>query len=491
GNAIVIDSHSTVLPQIMTSIPESATPALFQFFQFALNPTSYQTHLSRRFGDIFRAYISFRRQQYGQETRLFILSEPKALQQILSQDTGKVFSAPGEVNQLLAPLVGNNSVILVSGQTHRRRRQMVTPPFHGERLKVFGDLILQITGEVMAEVPADRPFSARFYMQKLTMRVILEAVFGLHQSDRYQTLEKLLADRVNMSSTPLTSLSLFIPALQKDWGPWSAGRRVKHLAAAIDAILFAEIEERRQTGVADRTDVLSLLMAAEDENGDSMSNEELRDELLTLLLAGHETTATALTWALYWLHRHPETRTKIRAELDTVPTPWDPMALLRLPYLSAFCNEVLRIHPVAMFTFPRRVEQPVTLLNHELRQGDLIMGSIYLLHQREDLYPNSQEFRPERFLEREFSPYEFMPFGGGVRRCVGSALALYELKLALAQMVQHWELSLETQRTLKPYRRGLTLGPNGEVMLRKVADRSPSLPTPTPIAPPETPVLSR
>lgn len=473
----------------MTTIPESTTSPRLQFFQWALDPVGYQERCARQLGDIFRAYISPNPNYYS---RLLMLSKPQALQQMLSQDTGKVFSSPGEVNAMLAPLLGNNSMILVSGHTHRRRRQMVTPPFHGERLKVFGDLILTITEEVMAEVPSDRAFSARMVMQRLTMRVILEAVFGMHQSDRYRTLEKLLADRLNMTATPLTSLSLFFPALQKDWGAWSPGRRIKHLSTATDEILFAEIQERRNTGVADRSDILSLLMAAQDENGDSMGNEELRDELMTLLMAGHETTATALTWALYWLHRHPAAIAQIRAELATVPTPWDPMAILRLPYLTAFCNEVLRIHPIAMLTFPRRVEQPVTLLGYDLQVGDLLMGSIYLLHQREDLYPNPQVFRPERFLEREFSPYEFMPFGGGVRRCVGSALALYEMKLALAQMVEHWDLSLETQGTLKPHRRGLTLGPNGEVMVRKVAARTSQATPAAPASPtPEAPVLSR
>ncbi|MGA1625822.1 MAG: cytochrome P450 [Prochlorothrix sp.] len=474
----------------MTTIPESTTPPWLQFFQWAFDPVGYQERNHRQLGDLFRAYITLTPSQYQ---RLLILSDPKAIQQMLSQDTGQIFSAPGEVNAMLAPLLRNNSIVLVSGPTHRRRRQMVTPPFHGERLKVFGDLILSIAQEVMAEVPTDRAFSARVRMQQLTMRVILEAVFGMHQSDRYRTLEKLLADRLNMTSTPLTSLALFLPWLQKDWGPWSAGHKVDRLKAATDEILFAEIQERREAGVADRRDILSLLMTATDENGEAMSTPELRDELMTLLMAGHETTATALTWALYWLHRQPETLTTIRSELASVSTPWDPMELLRLPYLSAFCNEVLRIHPIAMFTFPRRVEQPTTLLGHELEVGDILMGSIYLLHQREDLYPNPHIFRPERFLEREYSPYEFMPFGAGVRRCVGSALALYEMKLTVAHLVHHWDFSLETQRTLKPHRRGVTLGPDGEVMLRKMADRSSTTPRPlSPSSPAaEAEVLSR
>jgi len=218
--------------------------------------------------------------------------------------------------------------------------------------------------------------------------------------------------------------------------------------------------------------VLSLLMAATDENGNHLTDQELRDELMTLLLAGHETTATALTWGFYLLLRHPPILAKLQAELATLPTPWDPLQVIRLPYLEAVCNEILRIHPVAMITFPRRVESTTTLMGHDLYPGDFILGSMFLIHQREELYPQPQVFRPERFLERQFSPAEFIPFGAGARRCVGSALALYEMKLGLAYAFHQWDWGLETKRELKSHRRGVTLAPNGEVRLRKVALRT-------------------
>ncbi len=268
-------------------------------------------------------------------------------------------------------------------------------------------------------------------MQRITMRIILRVVFGLDQGERARELDRLLSRRLEMSSTPLTSAVLFLPWLRADYGPWSLGGRMRRMGERIDALMFEEIEERRATGGGSGTDVLSLLVNASDAQGEGLGNQELRDELMTLLVAGHETTATALTAALHWLHRTPDVLETLRQELETLASPPDPAELLALPYLGAVCQEALRIHPVAMLTFPRRVEAPVECGGHQLSPGDLVLGCIHQLHQREDLYPNPDEFRPERFLERSFSPYEYMPFGAGVRRCVGTALAQHELKIVL------------------------------------------------------------
>jgi cytochrome P450 len=196
-----------------------------------------------------------------------------------------------------------------------------------------------------------------------------------------------------------------------------------------------------------------------------LTDVELRDELMTLLVAGHETTATALTWALYWVHRLPEVKAKLLDELSGLGPDPDPAEMFKLPYLTAVCNETLRIYPVALLSFPRRVETPTELMGQPLQPGTILMACIYLLHHRPDLYPNPEQFRPERFLERQYSPYEFMPFGGGSRRCVGAALAQYELKLALGTILLNSQLALTTNQPIKPQRRGITLGP-GNVRLR-------------------------
>jgi unspecific monooxygenase len=238
------------------------------------------------------------------------------------------------------------------------------------------------------------------------------------------------------------------------------------LKQQIDELLFAEIALRREQPDLGRIDILSLLMSAHDLEGKSMSDRELGDEMMTLLLAGHDTTASAMAWGLYWIHQKPQVREKLLQELHSLGDSNDPTSIVHLPYLTAVCNETLRIHPVAMTTFPRVVQEPVELLRHSLEPGTVVIGCIYLLHQREDLYPQSKQFKPERFVERQFSPYEFMPFGGGVRRCIGDALAPFEMKLVLATIVSRYQLALADNRPERPQRRGITLTPANGVKMR-------------------------
>lgn len=454
---------------MVTSIPTSKTPNLFQTIQWVLNPLGYLQTNYHRFGNIYEASLA-----WNVADSIILVNDPKDIQYILTHDTGKEFSSPGELNVLLEPLLGRQNVIMLSGKQHRNRRQLVMPPFHGEHLNAYGQMIQQITQDVIAQWPIGVELDVRSAMQKITMRVILQVVFGLHQSPRYEQLERLLSIRLDMTSTPLASMILFFPWLQQDFGPMSPGRRIRKLAQETDDLLFTEIEERRANPDPNRIDILSLLLSAKDEEGNGLSNQDLRDELMTLLVAGHETTATSLTWAMYWIHRDPSVKQKLLAELDTVATPNDAGQFLKLPYLTAVCNETLRIHPVAMLTFPRRVEEPLKLGEYELEPGALVMGCIYLVHQREDLYPQPQVFRPERFLERQFTPYEFLPFGGGVRRCVGSALAQYEMKIVLGTMLSQIDLALTNEQAVTPARRGVTLGQATPVRVKKVAMRSPS-----------------
>ncbi len=451
----------------MQTVPTPKAPALQQLTQWIFNPVGYMEANCKRYGDIFQAHLSV-----DNSAPLVLVNEPKALQFILSHDTGKEFSSPGDVNRIFEPLLGRQNLILLSGNQHQRRRQLVTPPFHGERLKAYGKIIQQITQDVMAQWPSNESLNVRSAMQKITMRVILQAVFGLHQGDRYKQLEHLLSLRLNMTSTPLASVLMFFPWLQKDFGPWSPGSRIREFAEQTNQLLFAEIRERRANPDLNRIDILSLLLAAKDEEGNHLTDQDLRDELMTLLVAGHETTATALTWAMYWIHSLPQVKQTLLAELDTVSDPTDPTQFIQLPYLTAVCNETLRIHPVGMLTFPRRVETPLELCGFQLEPGMLLMGCIYLIHQREDLYPQPKQFRPERFLERQFSPYEFIPFGGGVRRCVGSALALYEMRIALGTILTQVDLALVNKQPVKPARRGATLGQKAPVLVQKVGTRS-------------------
>lgn len=362
-------------------------------------------------------------------------------------------------------------MVMFSGERHKRSRQLLMPPFHGERMRNYGKLICDIAADVASKWSVDRPFVARSAMQEVTMRVILQAVFGLDDGPRLQQLRSVLASFLDITGSPLRANILFVKWLQQDWGSWSPWGRMKQRQRKIDDLIYAEIEERRLQPDASRTDILSLMMAARDENGQPMTNEELRDELMTLLFAGHETTATALAWAFYWIHHLPSVRQKLLQELDSLGENPDPMEISRLPYLSAICQETLRIYPVAIQTFARQVLTPVELMGHQLEPGTAVFASIYLTHRREDLYPEPLQFKPERFLERQFSPYEYLPFGGGSRRCIGLALAQLEMKLVLATILRDFDLVLAEKKPVQAKRRGVTIGPAGGVRMALLGRR--------------------
>jgi unspecific monooxygenase len=362
-------------------------------------------------------------------------------------------------------MLGDYSVILLDGDQHRRQRQLLMPPFHGERMRSYGQIICDITERVMSQVAPGKPFSARSVMQEISLEVILNVVFGIYEGERFQTINRLLGEFTDIFKSPLAASFLFFSSLQKDLGSWSPWGRFRRLRQQIDELLYAEIQERRQQYDPTRTDILTLLLSARDEAGEPMTDVELHDELLTLLFAGHETTATAMAWALYWVHHLPEVGEKLLKELHTLGDCLDPIGISKLPYLTAVCQETLRIYPVGMLTFPRVVRSAIKLMDYELEPDTILMGCIYLTHQREDLYPEPKKFKPERFLERQFSPYEYLPFGGGSRRCIGLALAQYEMKLVLGTVLSRYQLALADNRPVRPQRRGVTLAPAGGVKM--------------------------
>jgi cytochrome P450 family 110 len=445
------------------------TPIFFQRVQWILDPVNYMEKSSDRDRDLFMARV------VGFGDNVVFVSHPQGIQQILTSDR-KQFSSPGKkTNGILQPLIGEYSVNMLEGEPHKQRRQLIVPPFHGERLQAYGKLICNLVEKVMSQLPQEQPFLARHAMQSISLQVILEAVFGLSEGERYQKLKDLLGSMTDLFNSPLKSAFLFFPSLQKDLGPWSPWGNFVRQRQQIDKLLYTEIAERRANPNPDSTDILSLLMSARDEEGNGMSDKELRDELMTLLFAGHETTATAMAWSLYWTHRLSEVREKILAELASLGDSPNPMEIARLPYLTAVCQETLRIHPVAMLTFPRVVQEPVELLGYQLQPGNIVMGCIYLTHQREDIYRDRKQFKPERFLERQFSPYEFFPFGGGVRRCVGDALALLEMKLVLATILSRYKLTLTETQPEIPQRRGVTLAPARGVKMKILGIREKTI----------------
>jgi cytochrome P450 family 110 len=457
--------------QSMKTLNKVKTPAFMQMAQWIIDPVSFMENAARKYSDIFGAKVGL---TIGD---LVFVSSPSALQQILTNDR-KQFSAPGEVNRITAPLLGDYSVIMLDGETHKKRRQLLLPPFHGERMRSYGDLIRDITLRVMEELPRNQPLKARSATTAIALQVIMEAVFGISQGERYQTLKKILSEMLEVFNSPVMASLLFFPILQTDFGAWSPWGKYQRYQQQVNEIIYAEIAERKANLDPNRADILSLLMSAQDEEGNPMSDQELRDELMTLLFAGHETTATAMSWALYWTHRYPEIREKILQEIATLGAHPNTVDITRLPYLSAVCSETLRIHPVGMLTFPRVVEEPLELDGYPLEKGTILLGCIYLAHHREETFPDPHTFKPERFLERQFTPYEYMPFGGGARRCIGEVLAIYEMKIAIATILSNYDLALVNNTPEKPLRRGLTLAPSRGVPIVLKGRREP-LSTPT------------
>lgn len=441
----------------MQVIPRLKQSSLQQRLQWIAKPDRYMNMAMQQAPDMFVADIS------GEDGYVFV-NHPEGMRRMIT-DRRQKFFAGSKDNQILQPIVGENSLILIEGDRHKKRRKLLLPPFHGERMHSYGKLICDLTHDIISRLKPNQPFVARQVSQTISLQVILEAVYGLQDREQSQELQQRITSLTNIFESTLTSALLFFPWLQKDLGAWSPWGNLVRQQKAIDEVIYQELATRRTQDNSDRQDILSLMMSARDEDGEALKDVELRDELMTLMFAGHETTATAIAWSLYWSHRQPEIKTKLRAEIASLGSDPDPMAIAKLPYLDAVCKETLRIYPVGMLTFPRVVQEPVELIGYQLEPGQVVMGCIYLLHQREDVYPEPHQFKPERFLETEFSSYEFFPFGGGKRRCIGEALAKLEMKLVLATIIANYNLELTSNKPETPARRGVTLAPRTGVKM--------------------------
>lgn len=432
--------------------------------KLAFRPVEYVEDFAKVYGDCFTL-------KNPSGNHIVYFSHPQALEQIFTADASH-FNA-GQGNGILRFLFGDNSLVILDGERHQRQRQLLAPPFHGDRMRAYGETIQKITLQITEEWGNGKPFKIRTSMQDITLNVILRAVFGFDEGENLTKISRLLTQMLELVASPVMSVGLFFPFLQADLGAWSPWGRFLRLKKQVDELIYSLIRQRRTENYASRQDILSLLLCARYDDGDGMSDEELHNELMTLLVAGHETTASALVWAFYWLDRLPEVRQKLQKELDNLEENPEPINIAKLPYLTAICQEALRIYPVAMTSFPRVVKSPVTIMGYNLPVGTWIIPSIYMAHHRQEAYPQPKQFRPERFLERQFSPYEYLPFGGGSRRCIGMAFAQYEMKLVLAtvlskyQVVTRHAVSLRVnQKPIKPVRRGLTIAaPNSMKMV--------------------------
>lgn len=402
--------------------------------------------------DPYRYYAAMR-DAYGPEYvvpalngTVLVVTTPEAVKE--------VFTAPPEVyasfgTEALGPVLGAFSVISVSGEAHKKARKLLMPPFHGARMRAYGETMREVARTELGRVRPGEPFAAHELTRRISLEVILRTVFGAEgeMAARARTqLEAILGG--------FSPAYLFIRVLQSRLVP--AWRRFLEARAALSEYVRRSVAERRAER-GDRQDILAMLALAEHDDGSKLSDAEITDHLLTLLVAGHETTAIALAWALYWLARTPDALASLRRELEAHEGA-DPEAIAKLPYLSAVCDESLRLNTIVPDPL-RMLAQPYTVRGHGLPAGMGICIASDVIHQDPSLYPEPARFRPERFLEKKPSPFEFFPFGGGHRRCIGAAFSDFEARIALAETVRTFDFRLVHDDPEPVVRRNVTMGP--------------------------------
>ncbi len=397
-----------------------------------------------RFGPMFSLKIAY-------EGDWVMLADPELVKQVFTGDP-KIFHA-GEGNQILRPILGDNSVLVLDEKEHIGQRRLLLPPFHGERMQAYGEKMTEIAAREIESWPTGVPYKLRPRMQAITLEIIIETVFGVHERERMEPLREALRNFLDLTTNP----AALLPVLMV--GP----DRIKHIPAfrrrieRVDALIAREIADRRAAeDLAERDDILSLMLLARHEDGSPMSDAEIRDELLTLLVAGHETTATALSWAMERLTRHPEKLERLRAEVIDGED----------AYLTATIQETLRLRPVIVLVV-RKLTEAVELGGYDLPAGAGVTPCIHLIHRDPNIYPDPDRFIPERFLDNPPGTYTWIPFGGGVRRCLGAAFAQFEMAVVLRELVRRREVLPANPASERPYRRAITETPrhDAEVIL--------------------------
>jgi cytochrome P450 family 135 len=329
----------------------------------------------------------------------------------------------------LEPIMGRNSVLLLDEPEHMRQRKLMLPSFHGERMQRYGDLIEEITDRKIDDWPVGTPFALRLRTQSITLDVIMRAVFGIREADRLAELRSRLSPMLDLGTNQLAMVGIAFPFMRRTLGKrvWD---RFVHLRDEADALIYDEIRRRREDpSTPERDDVLSILLQARDEEGKPMTDGELRDELMTLLVAGHETTATSIAWAFDLLLHNPDKLARLTEELETGDE----------DYLDAVIKETLRIRPVVPGVV-RKLTAPIELRGYELPAGTRVAPNIYLTHTNPDVFPEPQTFLPERFLDGGADTYSWIPFGGGIRRCLGASFAMYEMKVVIPAILRRVEI---------------------------------------------------
>ncbi len=410
---------------------------LVQTLRWAFRPIAFMEDCRRRYGDNFSVRF------VGFERPMVMISDPEAIKALYRE---REHGLPPGRNIVLEPILGPKSLLIQEGAEHLSRRRLMLPPFHGERMRSYEETMTEIVEAEIDSWPLNAEFPIHPRMQAVTLEVILRVVFGVSSGPRLDRLRGMLSTVLEETTTP--GRQVLGLALQRFGGKGPFARFEGQLRE-VDELLMAEIvEHRERPDLEEREDILSMLMRAEFEDGSRMEDRELRDQLMTLLLAGHETTATALAWTFDLLLRHPAALGRLRDSLEAGEE----------DYLRATISESLRLRPVIPLA-GRRLAKDLVADGMTLPAGTDVTPSIWLTHTRPDVYPEPFAFKPERFLEEGSDTYSWIPFGGGVRRCIGATFAEFEMRIVLREVLTRCDLRKADSRPERIGRRNITLSP--------------------------------
>jgi cytochrome P450 len=416
-----------------------------QQWKYFSDPRSMHDWLRERYGDLVS--LHFQGRDYA------AVLTPQAVREVFSADPD---GYEAFWKESFAGMNGEGSLWVLAGEKHRRERQLFAPAVHAQHFRTYGQTIRDIARFHTEKWQTGKTIRAIETTLAISLDIIMRLVFGVEEG-KLMDEGRAVINALTHSAHPLI---VFYPKLQRSWFPLF--RRYTRAKANMYAWMGQLIKVRRARG-GETTDVLGVLMNTHDEEGRPVSDEHICNELLSILTAGHITTATALAWALYELGRDPNVMKKLRIELENLDDKADYGLLLTLPYLSAVCNETIRLHPI-LAECARVPTTPMKIRGQSIHAGQALVISIVGIHHNPAIYPEPDRFIPERFIERKYSNFEFLPFGGGHRRCLGSGLAEYTMRITLAEIALRWEL--ESASVDRDIRHDLAMGPKYGVPLR-------------------------
>ena len=439
------------------------------------SPLPMLDDLAARHGTVFSVPLPRLKQP------MVFFAEPAAIRDLWTGDPDVLRA--GEANEILRSVVGDGSLLVLDSDRHLRERRLLLPPFHGDRMRAYGEVMRDATLREVATWPLGRVFPVHASMQTITLEVITSTILGASDGREHSSLRAALVRWTTLGTSRLGNALLLLTPVEHaktlrnlaagPWGRWLPWARLTRAQQDLDLRLRELITARRREGTAGRVDVLSMLVDAKDDEGQPMTDDELRDEMLTLLVAGHETTATTLAWTLHHLVEHPAWLARVAAEVREIVGDGQvrPEHADRMVLLDAVIKETLRLTPIVPLV-ARKLSRVATIGGIELQAGMVAVAAIYLVHRRPDLWPEPTRFDPSRFVGNKIDPTHYFPFGGGTRRCLGMAFASYEMKIVLATILSRFDLGRAAGERIRVVRRGITLAPSGGMPIVARAHRA-------------------